>query len=176
MGWKITWLRFTEALSSSLTWCWQRLRVRRSAVHPRLVGRAPHSKAPSSHDSPLAGRVPSVESQSPPGGKMESRFPGFSLNPGKGSRGELKPAGFSPRLACYGISWALATVVVVSVAQSCPALCDPGLQHTRLPCPSPSPGVCSNSWLQLVLSEDFPALPVLDPACRPLAPCLHRYS
>ena len=21
-----------------------------------------------------------------------------------------------------------------------------GLQHTRLPCPSPSPGVCSNSW------------------------------
>ena len=22
-----------------------------------------------------------------------------------------------------------------------------GLQHTRVPCPSPSPGVCSNSWL-----------------------------
>ena len=33
-----------------------------------------------------------------------------------------------------------------SVAQSCLTLCDPhGLQHTRLPCPSPNPGVCSNS-------------------------------
>ena len=33
-----------------------------------------------------------------------------------------------------------------SVAQSCPTLCDPhGLQHARLPCPSPTPRVCSNS-------------------------------
>ena len=33
-----------------------------------------------------------------------------------------------------------------SVAKSCLTLCDPhGLQHTRLPCPSLSPGVCSNS-------------------------------
>ena len=33
-----------------------------------------------------------------------------------------------------------------SVAQSCQILCDPhGLQHARLPCPSPTPGVCSNS-------------------------------
>ena len=33
-----------------------------------------------------------------------------------------------------------------SVAQSCQILCDPhGLQHVRLPCPSPTPGVCSNS-------------------------------
>ena len=33
-----------------------------------------------------------------------------------------------------------------SVTQSCPTLCDPhGLQHTRLPCPSPSPVACSNS-------------------------------
>ena len=34
-----------------------------------------------------------------------------------------------------------------SVAQSCPTLCDPihGLEHTRLPCPSLSPGSCSNS-------------------------------
>ena len=32
------------------------------------------------------------------------------------------------------------------VAQSCPTLCDPhGLQHARLPCPSPSPRVCSIS-------------------------------
>ena len=33
-----------------------------------------------------------------------------------------------------------------SVTQSCPTLFYPmGLQHTRLPCPSPSPRVCSNS-------------------------------
>ena len=33
-----------------------------------------------------------------------------------------------------------------SVARSCPTLCNPhGLQHTRPPCPSPTPGVHSNS-------------------------------
>ena len=32
-----------------------------------------------------------------------------------------------------------------SVTQSCPTLQPHGLQHTRLPCPSPSPGACSNS-------------------------------
>ena len=33
-----------------------------------------------------------------------------------------------------------------SVAKSCPTLWPHGLQHARLPCPSPSPGVCSNSY------------------------------
>ena len=32
-----------------------------------------------------------------------------------------------------------------SVIQSCPTLRPHGLQHARLPCPSPSPRVCSNS-------------------------------
>ena len=33
-----------------------------------------------------------------------------------------------------------------TLAQLCPTLCDPHrLQHARLPCPSPSPRVCSNS-------------------------------
>ena len=32
-----------------------------------------------------------------------------------------------------------------SVAQSCPTLWPCGFQHTRFPCPSPSPGVCSDS-------------------------------
>ena len=32
-----------------------------------------------------------------------------------------------------------------SVAQSCPTLWPHGLQHARLPCPSPTPGACSNS-------------------------------
>ena len=34
----------------------------------------------------------------------------------------------------------------MKVTQLCPTLCDPhGLQHTRLPCPSPTSGVYSNS-------------------------------
>ena len=32
-----------------------------------------------------------------------------------------------------------------SVSQSCPTLRPHGLQQTRFPCPSPSPGVCSDS-------------------------------
>ena len=32
-----------------------------------------------------------------------------------------------------------------SVAQSCLTLRPHGLQHTRLPCPSPTPGTCSHS-------------------------------
>ena len=32
-----------------------------------------------------------------------------------------------------------------SVTQSCPTLWPHGLQHARLPCPSPTPGACSNS-------------------------------
>ena len=32
-----------------------------------------------------------------------------------------------------------------SVAQSCPTLWPYGLQHSRLPCPSPTPRACSNS-------------------------------
>ena len=35
---------------------------------------------------------------------------------------------------------------IVAVTQSCPTLCDPTRLHqARLPCPSPSPEVCSNS-------------------------------
>ena len=33
-----------------------------------------------------------------------------------------------------------------SVAQLCLTLQPHGLQHTRLPCPSPTPRACSNSW------------------------------
>ena len=45
------------------------------------------------------------------------------------------------------------------VTKSCLTLCNPhGLQHTRLPCPSTSPGVCSNScplsqWCHPIISS-----------------------
>ena len=46
------------------------------------------------------------------------------------------------KLIPYGIC------ICCSVAQSCPTLCDPHeLQLSRLPCPSQSPRVCSDSWL-----------------------------
>ena len=42
-----------------------------------------------------------------------------------------------------------------------PTLCDlHGLQHARLPCPSPSPGVCSNSYpLSLAIQPSYPVVP-----------------
>ena len=48
-----------------------------------------------------------------------------------------------------------------SLSKSCPTLCGThGLQHTRLPCPPLSPGVCSNScpfsqWCYLTISSSF---------------------
>ena len=53
---------------------------------------------------------------------------------------------------CLGQGWTLSncssySVQFSSVAQSCPtdSLRPHGLQHTRLPCPSPAPGAYSNS-------------------------------
>ena len=51
-----------------------------------------------------------------------------------------------------------------SVDKSCLILCDPhGLQCSRLPCPSPSPGACSNSypsscWCHPTISSSAPCL------------------
>ena len=53
-----------------------------------------------------------------------------------------------------------------SVAQSCLTLCDPmDWQQARLPCPSPSPGVCSDSCL---LSRwCHPNIQILSSTCSP---------
>ena len=55
-----------------------------------------------------------------------------------------------------------------SVAQSCLNLCDPthGLQHAGLPCPSPSPGACSDScplsrWWHPTISSSVTPFPCL---------------
>ena len=57
--------------------------------------------------------------------------------------------GFKIAQICYltvleakGLKWVLFSLV----AQSCPSLCEPHrLEHVRPPCPSPTPGVYSNS-------------------------------
>ena len=49
-----------------------------------------------------------------------------------------------------------------SVAKSYPTLRHHGLQHTRPPCPSPSPGACSNSSIESVMPSNHLSL------CRPL--------
>ena len=46
-----------------------------------------------------------------------------------------------------------------------------GLQHTRLPCPSPSPGVCSNSF-QLSLW----CHPAISSSVAPFSSCLQSFS
>ena len=47
-------------------------------------------------------------------------------------------------LEIYWPFWFVA--LLSSVSQSCLTLCEPhGLQHARLPCPSPTPRICSNS-------------------------------
>ena len=59
-----------------------------------------------------------------------------------------------------------------SVSKSGPTLQSQGVQHTRLPCPSPSPGICSNScplsqWCRPNISLCCPLLlPSLFPSIR----------
>ena len=53
-----------------------------------------------------------------------------------------------------------------SIAQWCPTLQSCGLQHARLPCPSLSPRVCSNSyhWVGDVIQSSHPLSPPSPPA------------
>ena len=59
--------------------------------------------------------------------------------------------------------WKNVACYYCSVAQSCPILCDHGLQHSMLPCPSLSPRAYSNScplnWLYHLLSPSPPIFP-----------------
>ena len=51
---------------------------------------------------------------------------------------------FSFGFICCLLSWSV-TICCCSVTQLCRILWPHGLQHARLPCPSPSLGTCSNS-------------------------------
>ena len=63
------------------------------------------------------------------------------------TKNAFKHSQMSPGEVAVGISIGWETpICYCSVTQSCPTLSDPhGLQHARLPCPSPTPRVCSNS-------------------------------
>ena len=52
------------------------------------------------------------------------------------------------------------------ITKSCPTLQPHGLQHARLPCPSLSPGVCSNSspWVNDTVQPSHPLSPFSAPA------------
>ena len=71
-------------------------------------------------------------------------------------------------LEAKGLKW----VLFSSVAQSCPSLCEPhGLQHVRPPCPSPTPGVYSDScplsrWCH----------PTISSSVVPFSSCLQFFS
>ena len=77
-----------------------------------------------------------------------------------------------PEHPCTSPGWRV-TACCCSVTQSCPTLLPHGLQHSRLPCPSPSCRTCSNScplsrWCHPTISssvvhfssclQSFPAL------------------
>ena len=59
-----------------------------------------------------------------------------------------------------------------SVSWSCLTSLQPhGLQHTRLPCPSPTPGVCSNSW-----PSSWWCHPTISSSVVPFSSCLQSFS
>ena len=61
--------------------------------------------------------------------------------------GYLLDPGIEPTLSHVSCNGRQVLYHIVFVIQSYPTLLRPhGLQHTRLPCPSPIPGACSNSW------------------------------
>ena len=58
---------------------------------------------------------------------------------------------FSKLIMYFSTNWACFYAISIwktlsSVAQLCPTLCDPMDYSIKLPCPSPTPGACSNSW------------------------------
>ena len=57
-----------------------------------------------------------------------------------------------------------------SVAQSCPTLPPHGLQHARLPCPSPTPGACSNSC-----PSTWGCHPTISSSVVPFSSCLQSF-
>ena len=59
---------------------------------------------------------------------------------------------------------------ISSVAQSCPTLRSHGLQHTRLPCPSPTPEACSNSCPQSRWCH-----PTISSSVIPFSSCLQSF-
>ena len=75
-------------------------------------------------------------------------------------------------LLIKNLKWQPGVVIVQS--QSCPTLGSHGLQHTKLPCPSPSPGVCPNScplgwWCHPTISSSvvpFSSQPSILPSIR----------
>ena len=61
-------------------------------------------------------------------------------------KGQLKPSSvWASRLCFPQLLPSTHSVQFSSVSQSCPTLRPHGLQHARPPCPSPAPGVYSNS-------------------------------
>ena len=73
---------------------------------------------------------------------LDLRFPGPYLMP-LGDGGGAHLAQLSQRNPCLSFPFSLLLFSGSVMSQSSQPH---GLQHTRLPCPSPSPGICSDSW------------------------------
>ena len=101
-------------------------------------------------------------------GEQRTIMEGFQLHTKQFQSLKKNMARFSFRSAI------LASVSVSSVAQSCLTLRPCGLQHARLPCPSPTPRACSNSCSiesvmpsnHLIFCHPFLLLPSIFPRIR----------
>ena len=71
--------------------------------------------------------------------------PGYLADPGIKPVSLMSPALAGMFFTTNSTREALTNKSVSSVTHSCPTLQPHGLQHTRLPCPSPTPGAYSNS-------------------------------
>ena len=106
-----------------------------------------HSECPTLCDPVTAARQPPLSmgfSKQEYWSGLPFPIPGDLPNPG------IKPMSLSsPALAggffTTSATWEAWNVQFSSVTQSGPTLRPHGLQHARLPCPSPTPGACSNS-------------------------------
>ena len=122
----LTWVFGSRLVPPGLVVLWIMERTE-PPVHQALVSLGPDSRAQGSLPSaPLPGDFSGGQNQFSHGLKVRNSD---SANP-HSNAGETCPNGL-----CY-----------CSVTKTCLVLCRPhGLQHTRLPCPSVSPGVCANS-------------------------------
>ena len=78
---------------------------------------------------------------------------------------------FSCRFILFYLAWTLGKLPFSSVQFSHSVMTDTlwphGLQHNRPPCPSPTPGACSNSWLVMPSNHLILCCPLLLPSIFP---------
>ena len=117
--------------------------------HQRLMSNFPSWKCSFQRNNYIFCQFPLIESKWRTGLEPEETlkeaafYPRMPLSKAKQIQKNEQPL-FSR--ACCMIYWTMTFFFCCLVAQSCPTLWPHGMQHARLPYPSPSPRVCPSSW------------------------------